>query len=209
VSDLCVIPIVEGDGEEAAMPILLRRVWTELIGGQHAEVLKPIRRPSSELKSEDGLQKAVTLGSRRLNSKKKDGVPSLVLVVIDADDECPAKKCPEMGAWLAKSHGHLDVCCVMAVQEYETWFVASAESLTNYLNIGTADIPPNPEESGSKKKWVSDRYNGTKYSETRDQPAMTAKMDLALCRRRSPSFDKLCRELEKRRTAASSEEEKS
>lgn len=39
---------------------------------------------------------------------------------------------------------------------------------------------------------------GTKYSETQDQPRMTAQMDLALCRRRCPSFDKLCRELASR-----------
>ena len=30
------------------------------------------------------------------------------------------------------------------------------------------------------------------------QPGMTQAMDMALCRRRSPSFDKLCRELERR-----------
>ena len=42
--------------------------------------------------------------------------------------------------------------------------------------------------------WVADRFKGH-YSETVDQPALTAKMDLDLCRERSPSFDKLCREL--------------
>lgn len=33
---------------------------------------------------------------------------------------------------------------------------------------------------------------------TVDQPAMTSHMDLHLARERSPSFDKLCRELERR-----------
>jgi hypothetical protein len=36
------------------------------------------------------------------------------------------------------------------------------------------------------------------YAETVDQPRLTAAMDLQMCRERSKSFDKLCRELEKR-----------
>ena len=42
------------------------------------------------------------------------------------------------------------------------------------------------------------RFKGVKYSETVDQPAMTRAMNLAQCRLRSPSFDKLCRDLQGR-----------
>ena len=38
---------------------------------------------------------------------------------------------------------------------------------------------------------------GAKYSESIDQAKLTAHMDLSLCRTRAPSFDKLCRELER------------
>jgi len=37
-----------------------------------------------------------------------------------------------------------------------------------------------------------------RYAETIDQVRLTTAMDLNLCRSRSKSFDKLCRELEKR-----------
>jgi hypothetical protein len=98
------------------------------------------------------------------------------------------------------------VSCVLAIVEYETWFVAAADSLRDFLDIPHTDtVPEAPEPRRSGKSWIERRFRGTKYSETVDQPKMTAAMDLPLCRQRSPSFDKLCRELEKRlrRTAGS------
>jgi hypothetical protein len=56
---------------------------------------------------------------------------------------------------------------------------------------------------GLSKAWIEQRFKGTRYSETQDQPAMTLVMDLNLCRTRSPSFDKLCRELERRASGLS------
>lgn len=66
-------------------------------------------------------------------------------------------------------------------------------------------LEPDPKDLARqrcRKAWIEKRIKAPKYSETVDQPAMTAAMDLKLCRSRSPSFDKLCRELEKRRDAA-------
>ena len=89
-----------------------------------------------------------------------------------------------------------DVSCVIANIEYETWFVAAAESLDEFLSLedGSA-IPVDPEHARHGKGWIQKRFRGPGYSETADQPRMTQAMDLALCRQRSPSFDKLCREL--------------
>lgn len=89
---------------------------------------------------------------------------------------------------------------VFAEIEYETWFVAAAESLGGFLEVGDRPIPENPEAQRAGKGWIQEYYSrpGRSYSEPVDQPAMTASMDLSLCRRRSPSFDKLCRELEQR-----------
>ena len=43
MTSIVVCPIVEGHGEyEAARP-LIQRTWTEVVGGAHAEVLRPIR----------------------------------------------------------------------------------------------------------------------------------------------------------------------
>jgi hypothetical protein len=93
----------------------------------------------------------------------------------------------------------VDTACVLADVESETWFAAAAESLTKYLDLPAGfTTSESPEDARHGKAWVKRHFRGTKDSETQDQPGMTAVMDLALCRRRSPSFDKLCRELEQR-----------
>ena len=77
----------------------------------------------------------------------------------------------------------------------ETWFVGAAESLTDFLEF---DEPPpeNPEDHHLGKGWVRKRFRGPSYSETVDQPSMTATMDLSLIKKRCPAFARLCRTLE-------------
>lgn len=91
--------------------------------------------------------------------------------------------------------GDQDAACVIANLEFETWFVAAAPSLASELRLAAHEPPDDPEGQRLRKKWIEDRFRGARYSETLDQPRLTAKMDLNLCRARSPSFDKLCREL--------------
>jgi len=83
---------------------------------------------------------------------------------------------------------------------FETWFAASASSMAGVNGLPSdLAVPDDPEGNRLGKSWIKDHYpRGRKYSETVDQPRFTAKIDLAGCRDRSPSFDKLCRELEKR-----------
>lgn len=199
MSRLRVVPIVEGHGEYHAVRILLQRIWTELLGGSYLEVLRPIRQPRSKLVKKSELQRAVNLARSKLSSPAVALDPTLVLVLIDAHEERPCQLGPELLAFAREGRPDADIACVLANVEYETWFVAAAESLQEYLHLATNDpIPETPEQSRSGKGWIEQRFKATKYSETVDQPAMTAKLDLALCRQRSPSFDKLCRELEKR-----------
>lgn len=92
----------------------------------------------------------------------------------------------------------IEIACVIAKVEYEMWFVAAANSLRDLLTISPDEnIPLDPEADRLGKSWVADRFHAAKYSETVDQPRLTARMDLMDARQNSPSFDKLCRELEK------------
>jgi hypothetical protein len=194
-----VAPIVEGHGEVASVRILLDRVWRELLAGEFIDVLSPIRQPRGRLVLKENLHKAVRLALNKLSNPLVPDVPALMLLLIDADEDCPAELGPRLLRDAREVCAGANVACVLANLEYETWFVAAAESLKKYLDL-TRDLalPESPEESGQKKSWVEQRFRGTKHSETQDQPAMTDAMDLALCRRRAPSFDKLCRELERR-----------
>jgi hypothetical protein len=203
VSRLRVAPIVEGHGEDQAIRILLQRTWTELLGGQHLETLKPVRWPRTRFVrgdaiAESELNRAVRLALSKLVQDPRDA-PAMVLLLVDADEQLPCVLAPQLIAAAHRGSAHVDISCVLANKEYETWFVAAAASLERYLDLSEdRELPINPEEARLGKAWVEKRFRGTRYSPTVDQPALTQAMDLRECRRRSPSFDKLCRELERR-----------
>jgi len=191
-----VAPIVEGHGEVQAVRTLLQRIGVQLLGGAHVEVLPPFRcRRSNMVQSGGELERAIRLASLKLRESASDPGASLILVLLDADDDLPCRLGPELLRKAQPSGAPYDVSCVVANVEYETWFVASAESLGDHLSAAREQIPGAPEQARAGKAWIERFFRGPKYSETVDQPRMTAAMDLALCRSRSPSFDKLCREL--------------
>lgn len=195
---LNVVAIVEGHGEQRAIRTLLTRIWNELLGGDYLNVLQPIRRPRGKLRIEQELQRAVALAAKKLPGLAE---PHLILILFDADNECMTAETPLGPAvleWAKVARSDADIAVVVANVEFETWFVAAAESLAEYLDLGGNPAPVDPESQRCGKGWVAERYRGRKYSETIDQPKLTAQMNLAVCRARSPSFDKLCRELESR-----------
>jgi len=191
------MPIVEGHGEVPAVRILLERICSEFTPGSVVHVLKPIRQPRAKLiaNKNDCLQKSLTLAIAKLRQMVVPDAEDLILLLLDADDDCAAELGPRLLHMAASLRSDADIACVFAVHEYETWFVAAADSLTSYLTIQEGDGPENPEKQGCRKKWIEDRFRAAKYSETVDQPKLTAAMNLSACRSRSDSFDKLCREL--------------
>lgn len=184
------------------MPVLLERIWYEMIGGEYLEILRPpIRQPRNRLaqNKEEALTRAVELAAKRLqHSRQEMNDPELILVVIDADQDPACQLGPKMRDIAQEARRDQNISCVLAVVEFESWFVAGAASLAEYLNLDQDGIlPEDPEGQRLGKGWIEKRFQGVKYSETIDQTKLTAKMDLKICRNRSPSFDKLCRELEK------------
>src|SRR4051812_23538173 len=106
---------------------------------------------------------------------------------MDADNGCPAKLGPGLLNWARGVDTRVDVACVLANVEYETWFAAAAESLSEYLDLTSfSGASEPPEDARHKKAWVERRFlvsqQRPRYSPARDQPAMTRAIDLALCR---------------------------
>jgi hypothetical protein len=196
MKQLRAMAIVEGHGEYESIRSLLTRIWVELLGGDYIEVLQPIRHKRQQLAKQGGMARAVHLAVLKLANAPGTPMRSVVMILVDADKDLPCVLAPELVKWAKSERPDIDIICIVANVEYETWFVAAAESLQDYMSLpsGTT-VPNNPEQQRHGKAWVERHFKGAKYSETQDQPAMTAKMDLALCRARSPSFDKLCREL--------------
>jgi hypothetical protein len=198
LSLLHIYPIVEGQGEDKSIRILLQRVWSELLGGEYVNVLKSYRGSRDSLVKAGELDKALGLAVLKLRSASAQS-RSMILILLDAHSDLPCVLGPHLLARARKLRADADISCVIANLEYETWFVAAAESLRDFLNLtGSSIISDDPERARQGKGWIQKNFRGPKYSETIDQPAMTQAMDLHLCRQRSPSFDKLCRELARR-----------
>jgi hypothetical protein len=194
---LTVAAIVEGHGEEkSAVRTIVTRVWTELLNGEFVNVLHPIRRPRSKLIQPEELLKAIDLADLKLR-EHASGDPSLILVLFDADEDLPCVLAPALLAVAQQNRAHLDVVIVLANTEFETWFAAAAKSLTKFFDLAVTAPAADPEAAGQRKGAVKRWMHGA-YAETIDQVRLTQAMDLKLCRSRSKSFDKLCRELEKR-----------
>jgi hypothetical protein len=90
----------------------------------------------------------------------------------------------------------VDVAVVLAKREYEAWFLAAAESVAGLRSL-TPDLaaPHDPESIRGAKEWLRQRMTeGSTYSPTLDQPALTAQFDLDAARC-ADSFDKCVREI--------------
>jgi hypothetical protein len=181
--------IVEGHGEVEAVPLLIRRIGEGCNPPAYPDVPGPIRIPASKLRKSEELARAVQLAASIA------GADGSVLVLVDADEDCPA----EVGPAMLNEVGQRDdvtVSVVLAKYEFEAWFLAAAESLRGERGLGN-DLagPEDPEAIRGAKEWLRDRMTGGgTYSETLDQPALTARFDLDTARR-ADSFDKCFREI--------------
>jgi hypothetical protein len=190
--------IVEGQGEYEAVRVLLGRIWCDLLlQKDYIEVLRPFRQPQGKLLKEEGLKAAVDAVKIKLGPETPDGPRKLVLILIDSEGECPRTLAPQLLKWAREARSDADIACVLPHPMFETWFAAAASSLAGVNGLPPDLVTPqDPEEKKLGAGWVVKNLpRNRSYAKTVDQPRFAAKMDLALCRQNSPSFDKLCREL--------------
>ena len=193
-----VVPIVEGDGEVQAVPVLLRRLSQWLSPHSVVSLGRPIRVHRDRfLKKEAEFRRMLLLAAAKVGAK------GWVLVLLDADDDCPVELAMATATRARTVLPHCDVSVVCANREFEAWFLASAESLSGKrgLFVADGDTPRDPDSIRGAKEWLSRRIADGRYRETTDQPAFAAVMDLELARRRSRSFRKMCTDWSRLATA--------
>ena len=187
--------IVEGDGEVAALPVLLRRMRAWLSPEVGIELSRPIKvRRDRFLNRDEDFRKHVLLAAA------KCGDNGWILVLLDADDACPADLGPQILQRVCAIVPHRRISVVLANREYEAWFLAAAKSLHGQRGFAfDADYPPDfdPERPRDAKGWLGEQMVGGTYRPMVDQPAFSALMDLQQARDRSRSFHKLCSEWQK------------
>lgn len=184
--------IVEGHGERHAVSLLVRRIAESLSVPVYIDVPLAIRIPRTRLVRVGELERATKLAMSRVVESQVAG--GGVLVLIDADTDCAAQFGPELLARARSVAGATPVEVVLAVKEFEAWFLAALTSLRGQRGIqADAEAPPNPEAvRGAKEALRRQMAPGSAYSPPTDQPALAALMDLDAARA-APSFDKLWR----------------
>ncbi len=186
-----VASIVEGDGEVGALPILLRRIAQWRTPDVFPQILPPIRVYKDRfLNRQEEFSRHLQLAGAKCRDE------GWILILLDADDECPATKGAEILNRAKAIVAHRRVAVVLANREYEAWFIAASASLNGYrgFNHDMHDARVDAEAPRNAKGWISERMGGGSYRETTDQPAFSAQIDLQLAFDRSRSFRKLCEE---------------
>ncbi|MGC8539881.1 MAG: DUF4276 family protein [Phycisphaerae bacterium] len=197
-----IIPFGEGEGEELALPKLIKRVLQEALpSSDYVPEIQVAHRAwrvghLEKLRKNDGQiwKEKLTLASEKKNA-------SAVLLLLDGDrpdnlgspPHCVGTVASQLAAW-AREVGAgkvFSVAVVIARQEMESWFIAGADSLrgvrdSNGLLLGanlqvlTGDLESSPRDA---KDWLN-RNMPSGYKPTADQVRLAQRVDLKLIRDR-------------------------
>lgn len=175
------------------MPILLRRLNLWLSPGEYLEVPPPIR-----VHRDRFLNRDEEFRRHLLLAAGKCGDCGWILILLDANDDCPADLAPRVLERARLLVPHRPISVVLANREYEAWFIASAASLDGYRGFSfSPQALVEAERPRNAKGWMGERMSGGTYRETTDQPAFSARMCLQAAFDHSRSFRKLCGEWQK------------
>ena len=191
--DSGIVSIVEGKGDQHAVPGLVRKILWQCsrfdvpVGRAIATQGKPVLLK----KFENFLQYALDNGC------------AAILVLLDADDECPRTEVDGLVKRVTALSLNVPVAIVYAKCEYETWFICSlspdhGEKIRERLGVPTHVVAPEcPETIRDAKKWLNVRMRRHRaYRETVDQEPLTHHIELDLARSRSRSFRRLWHAIE-------------
>ena len=182
-----IAPIVEGHGEVQAIPILLRRLASELAPQVDLQLNPALRVKVASFLDESGsgyFEKYIELAAR----KAKPWPKSCVLILLDCEDFCPAELGPKILNRASSCRADIAFLVILAHREYETWFLAAAESLRGVCGLpDNLSAPQNIETIRNAKGWLSQQMS-VPYNEPEHQPKMTGAFDFEQAMK-TQSFD--------------------
>jgi hypothetical protein len=181
-----IVAVVEGHGDELAVPILLRRILHEVLGRYDITVVRPIRMGRGKLVKAQEAERAVQLG---VVDREAVGA---ALVLFDADDDDGPTIESVLEAHLV-ANTPVPTLVRTCVREYEAWLLGAKESLRGHQGIRLDAVAPDSPEGirDAKGELQANMVPGRKYLETTDQAKLTAAMDLGAARDSCPSFARL------------------
>jgi hypothetical protein len=182
-----VAPIVEGHGEVPALPVLLRRISGEL--GWPMRIAQPYRAPRAKIASP--AQLAALVGSVSAGAAGGGGV----LVLLDADDDCPVELRRSLDEAARGSFANTEV--VLANREFEAWFLASMPTLRSHPTVRSDPVfAADPDQPRGAKERL-EKLMTERYRETVHQAKFCNLIDLEMTWRNSRSFRRLVSALQR------------
>lgn len=177
-----ILPIVEGDGDLRAVPVLLRNLlaWHGL---HETQILSPHKRgelPKVAARFEDYFRMAL----------KENAA---ILLVLDFDCEycdCPFQEAGKLYQRAQAIRNGWPFKIAFLVKEFESLFLAETQAATTILAI-SPDIgfPDTPETIRDAKGWLSKALpKGSSYKPTVHQAKITARLDFEKLREASADF---------------------
>jgi hypothetical protein len=166
--------IVEGQGDVASIPLLLRNylhtrhIYEDILG-------KPV-----PLKGKGSATKSGGIEGYAAAATSRPGCKALLLV-LDADEEKSCILGPEMAARISQVT-RIPILVAVAERDYEDWLYSSAET----LQIESLQF----RNSKRGLKEIQSAMD-VKYRKSVWQSRLTARIDFKLTRARSSSFDRL------------------
>lgn len=174
--------VVEGHGEIAALPTLIRRIALEMYE-TYVESPRPFR--LSKGKMTGGAKELPA--AVRLQAQRHEEAPGTVIVLLDSDDDDPEELRVGLQAVVEEAAPGAAIT-VVAVREFEAWFLAGAESLRGHRDVrDDASYAQDPEAKRDCKGAMQELMISS-YAPIRHQAAFASLVDLNMVKDRSPSF---------------------
>lgn len=174
--------VVEGDGEVAALPILIRRHLHENREIYDIKVARPKNsKGRGNLDAPGGVERYTQ------HAALPNDVCG-VLVLCDSDDDMVCEFGPTMHERAASAVPTKPVIATLAVGEFENWIVASSET------VGGEALPDDTDyENLSAEAVIRGWRSPRSYVKPLHQPGYAQSLDFDLVSDRCPSFARLLR----------------
>ena len=195
--------IAEGDGDQPAIGVILRRLpgsHEDLVQVQVGEVYNAHGR--GNLTRADGIERFF-----RFSALGHDAV----LVVLDSDQDCPLTLAADLAARMKACALGVPAAVVCANHAFESWFLADLASVRGVTVKGrvllrpAAEVLERPELIVNPKARLRDLLMPQEYYKERsDQPALAGLIDLGRVEARCRSFRRLISGLRDLQAAAAS-----
>ena len=191
---LTIVPVVEGPGDVAALPELLGRILRERFN--RPDVI--VAQGKSGVVTTNGRQKLESKLENFLRHAQNKPECDAILVLLDADDDCPVELAQRLLQCCEQIGLNRPVQIVCAHRSYESWFLASLDTIKGQRGISdTAVLSQDAEDVSNPKQWLTDQMpTGQAYKETIHQASLSRSIDIGEAHKNSRSFRRLCHALE-------------